>query len=270
MAAQDVPRSTIGSMSSPSLEGALLKLDQARQHIALVTAYTQQGPAVALTKAEVFDAEANTFRVGALVSEVPDLPKSWSLPVGDAVQNIRAALEYLVYELVALRADGVPYKWTTFPISTTGDFRPEEQETIDRLGEHWERIDKTQPYHAQADDAAGRAFGVLQKMSNQDKHRLLVPVAAAMEPLPAQPLIMATKDLTAPIKGGFNAGLLEKSTEIAWQEFHTTGPDPAAWVQSNYFPFIVSEHFPTLRVHELLQLVHRKAELLVQAFLPLF
>ena len=107
----------------------------------------------------------------------PDLP----LAISDAVHNLRAALDYLVYEL-ALKDSGQPQDGTQFPIepekfgiSADGNkfgFDVVAPRFLRGLSPaHRDAIEKFQPYNG-ADWAQ-----TLKDISNPDKHRQLIPIS---------------------------------------------------------------------------------------------
>jgi hypothetical protein len=99
--------------------------------------------------------------------------------IGDAVHNIRSALDYLVYELAPPK---VRRKRTTqFPIFLTqADFLGKSGAMIEGIaGDERKLIESVQPYRS--DDPRTHPLAVLNRLSNRDKHRLLVPVVAAMD-----------------------------------------------------------------------------------------
>lgn len=100
----------------PSTEGPRLKLARANQHIAELrdaAAHFLATQPFALYSTE----EAN----GDLVWRVRinrQVPLEWSAIVGDAVHNIRSALDLLVWQLVEI-GGGNPSRDTCFPITTS-------------------------------------------------------------------------------------------------------------------------------------------------------
>src|SRR2546428_13020093 len=92
---------------TPSLDGCRAKLSRAEDHVGFVTASVQRsGLSVILVQETALEAADQTLRVTAPIRSGPDLPSQWSLPIGDAIPNLRAALHYLVYELSALEGPG--------------------------------------------------------------------------------------------------------------------------------------------------------------------
>jgi hypothetical protein len=108
---------------------------------------------------------------------VPDL-----IPViiGDAIQNLRSALDYLVWELV-IAANGSPGDKHMFPISDTLDSF-NNQITRGRLdglpADAITKIQGLQPYHL-GKDAEQHLLRVLDTLCNINKHRRIVVLAPA-------------------------------------------------------------------------------------------
>src|SRR5438067_5385035 len=109
-------------MSRP-LDGAWAKvrwaqerMDALKADIALTPDHAKSVPLV-----QEFDPHANVIEVKVL--DVPDLPVRWGLMAADVFQNLRAALNYLAWELGKwnVKQHGLqePDKETQFPISTS-------------------------------------------------------------------------------------------------------------------------------------------------------
>lgn len=118
-------------------------------------------------------------------SEVADTP--WQLQVegdpthavivGETIQNIRTALDYLIYALVLHTQGRKPRKRTQFPISTTaGDLFRTRYQISELPGELRRRIRKLQPY--QAKGQRSDTLSLIRDLSNADKHRLLIVTEA--------------------------------------------------------------------------------------------
>lgn len=168
--------------SSPDLSSVQLKLDRAAHHIESLRAEMQ---AFSRRKPSPFDHRTEErprpdgsveYVLYAIVREYP--PSTWALIIGDAVQNIRAALDHLAYELStpAGRKRG-----TAFPIfDNEDDFKARGEPKIGTIeGDERTLIERVQPYNA-SKVPADNPLAVLRKLSNLDKHRLLVTTVAAV------------------------------------------------------------------------------------------
>ena len=168
--------------SPPDLSSVQLKLDRAEHHIeslrAEIQAFRQREPKPFGYRTEERPRPDGSveYVLYAIVREYP--PSTWALIIGDAVQNIRAALEHLAYELStpAGRRRG-----TAFPIfDDERGFRAGGERKIATIESDERRlIERVQPYNA-AKVAANDPLAVLRKLSNLDKHRLLVTTVAAV------------------------------------------------------------------------------------------
>jgi hypothetical protein len=261
---------------SPSLEGAVAKLERAAVHIAdLEAAVKQKPPEVQLRKRCQLDKTGKRLTVSAQIVSVPTFPDAWSTIIGDAIQDIRAALEYLVYELICLET-GCYWEGSQFPIATDPTKHGTNgRQTIQKLGRHWKVIETYQPYDTgPATSLQTMAFKYLQTFSNQDKHRLLVPVSSTAELLPSIDIIQPVQDCKRPRRTGVsvNAGLLESGAELIGETFLVTGPDPQVRVAEKHVP-IVSFADPDLAgmsAAEIIHMIQRKANMLLCRFTPLF
>jgi hypothetical protein len=135
-----------------------------------------------------------------------DLPSSWPLIIGDALTNLRAALDYAAWQLVALRSDTTPISETqvqfpliwNWPNDSSGHhrFMRELPRRLPGLDSRYVNvIDEHQPYHWAEHDVRRRAhdphdyyvsnigrverhpLALLDRLSNHDKHRQLQVVA---------------------------------------------------------------------------------------------
>lgn len=99
------------------------------------------------------------------------MPENFSVLVGETAYNLRAALDYLVYELAFLDS-GEKREQTQFPITSSLEVFAStgERRLVGVSQRHVAVIEGLQPY--KGDDW----LAVLPSLSNQDKHRELVAV----------------------------------------------------------------------------------------------
>jgi hypothetical protein len=163
------------------LTGVRLKLERAREHIEAIRArcqaFTDREPPPFSSRIEQNSAPegAVEYRVYAVVREQP--PPDLAPMIGDAVHNIRSALDYLAYELAPpnVRSKGT----TQFPICDTEQkFKSSAYRIEGITGNERELIERLQPFRSVNPRTAPLA--VLNRLSNRDKHRLLVPVVAGV------------------------------------------------------------------------------------------
>jgi hypothetical protein len=116
------------------------------------------------------------------------MPARFGLIVGDCLQNLRSALDYLVWELV-LAANNQPTKDNMFPICSTSDAFKNAVSKRNRLfGVHPDviaEIDALQPYHL-GQDWGKSVLAVMDELTNINKHRrvLLTEMGATTTPQP--------------------------------------------------------------------------------------
>ena len=114
----------------------------------------------------------------------PHIGDQLSVRIGEHIYNLRATLDYLVYELSGHKSQ------TQFPIEKDCDGFNSRKTGRDAAGKkvahhlggvsttHCDLIETVQPYRLKARKAHDRAnwTGLLQSLSNEDKHRRLVPL----------------------------------------------------------------------------------------------
>ncbi len=126
------------------LAGVYVKLEQARKHLKVLNSemseYLERRP-------YSFELErgrrGTEYVLKAHTSEPP--PLAWSAAIGDFLQNLRAALEYLVWELARANVGREPRRKTSFPVyvskkrflsdgrSKIQDLAPEPQAVIEGM-----------------------------------------------------------------------------------------------------------------------------------------
>ena len=111
------------------------------------------------------------------IASLEPLPETLALIVGDAIHNLRSALDHLTWQLV-LAGGGTPNKNTHFPICETLHQYQSAigQGEIDKIGVGAEKaLRLTQPYET-GDDALLH----IHKFDIADKHRLVITVNSAV------------------------------------------------------------------------------------------
>jgi hypothetical protein len=171
----------------PSLNGAYRKHERAMKHhsdlMEVFDAYIAKNVEIE-AQPRKGDGEA-----GSRYSEikVTDAYGGFEVYIGDCVQNLRSALDYLVWELAYLAQGKPPRQLTQFPISTTAKryFEVGRGQVSPLLGEHRRFIRKIQPY--QSESPRSHPLALLNRLSNQDKHRLLHVLAAHVRTISERP-----------------------------------------------------------------------------------
>lgn len=159
--------------ASQSFQGAYLKIARAKHHRQLLQRalrrFRDRYPYRTDTK---FDADS-----GENVSyiHIPRQPlPEWGLIIGDAVHNLRSALDHAVWQLAWRQGTPTNERTIQFPIcDTADDFRAQGANMIAELS--WqarEHIAKLQPYQ-KFDRDRDRALRLLRDLDNTDKHRLM-------------------------------------------------------------------------------------------------
>ena len=163
----------------PSLDGVHAKLARAEKHIE-----TRRTPDWILrTKHMRHSPKPNpeTNEIDAFV-HLPDPPQAISLILGDAVHNMRSALDHLVYQLVIANAV-LPTDKTMFPICDTEEgFLSQAYKRRRLIGvthEPFAHIQAVQPYNLRKRGGQFQThpLWILDKLENIDKHRRIATTA---------------------------------------------------------------------------------------------
>jgi len=119
---------------------------------------------------------------GYHIFRVATVPEDWQLQVGvilgDIVQNLRSALDYLFWQLychyIRVPRSHREAQQVQFPIEDTSQRLANKRANFSKIPlSQWAVIESAQPY--QGPHSAGRTFGVLRDLSNRDKHQVLNP-----------------------------------------------------------------------------------------------
>lgn len=190
---------------------------------------------------DVFDRPWHIIVVRPLLDELP--PLRLSLICGDAVHNLRTALDHLVWQLV-LTEGNEPGKWNSFPIYSdpkafTRDARsrkkkrgPGPLEGIDPNGEAWAVIEGAQPYRA--DNPRANPLSMLHELDVIDKHRTLLITLLFPDETTLWDLVGWNLDAEL-LDYSINVQPLSmvRETQILWLRFSEAGPDPQVRVKGN-------------------------------------
>jgi hypothetical protein len=198
----------------PSLDDARARIKRANEHITtLQSEIARHFPSPRKITAGV---------AGGIIGgrELIHSPPIISIFVGETIYNLRAALDYLVYELYYLDA-GKPFKRTQFPIADkiaewNKNFPQSKMTSKEKkklwlhklTGPHQATLKALQPC------SKCKWTGTLRDLSNPDKHRQLLKIESSIDqgpsamigPLPA----MITIDLITRI--AFEDGMLVVDT----------------------------------------------------------
>ena len=149
-------------------------VDQVRQLLADVEAFENQGAYVFRTEVESRSTHEIRYRSFAVEREAP--PEDWPLLAGEAIQNLRAALDHMVYAASGGRSR------TQFPIFTDPcEFQVLGSRMLQGVPEPTTAtIEEAQPYRSYPPDPAQTMLEQLRMLSNLDKHRTLATIASAV------------------------------------------------------------------------------------------
>ena len=184
------------------LDGALAKVDRANEHLQELEADILRVPfdPDAIHFGQKFDPDTSTIEV--TLQGIPDLPVRWGLLAADCLHNLRAALNYLTWELsihnlAKLGVDRLPSDNTQFPIAYRRWRGIPESQIADLSADHARRIKAIQPNSAMhlsqfpekqlrvVDEVqvftSSHVFTPLAILTNDDKHRVLTPSALAAQ-----------------------------------------------------------------------------------------
>ena len=170
-----------------SLRSCWTKLSRARSHreslVAQITGHFSVPSNRPTLIAELDSADAcHIFRV-ASVPPIAHLQETVAVMIGDAVHNLRSALDHLVFQLASVSTNGqlrYPQR-VQFPIGNTAtQYATQQQNYLSEVNQVYQSvIDSYQPYQGIAgrpDSWSGpyiHQLSLLQHLSNWDKHRLL-------------------------------------------------------------------------------------------------
>jgi hypothetical protein len=158
---------------------AKLKIERANRHISEVecalNAFYDLKPYKVRTKRD-----PQTRRLIYYVASIEETPRHLLLAAGDAIQNLRSALDHLAFQLF-LAGVGGKERDVQFPISA--DATAYKNAVPRRLPgvrqDALDLLDAVEPYKG----GKGHQLWVLQELNNADKHRLLLTAGSAFQSL---------------------------------------------------------------------------------------
>jgi len=168
-------------------------------------------------------------------------PLGWSVAIGEVVHNLRSALDHLACQLfLASGGTDCENPKTAFPIlsdCTDAGFRKWLDKNLPGLKKGMvTELREFQPY--KRGNAAPRdPLAILNRLSNQDKHRLLVPMFA--ETIPGSTGMIGNRELrdVDPMPSAafdLPTGPLREEAPLAKVDFRITGPDPYVEVEPHF------------------------------------
>ena len=167
----------------------------------------------------------------------------WAVLLGDAIHNLRSALDHLIWQLVLLDTGKEGSNENQFPIVSTGDRYwsttknggPSTRDTRLRgvSEEHRAIIDACQPYRILRPKEV-EALAALRDLSNHDKHRLLHVLLFAVDIRPDDDFRLIANDDAGPrIKTTLAPFPKEGENEVMVIEFSCPGPNPHVDVEGD-------------------------------------
>ncbi|MER0203622.1 MAG: hypothetical protein DU480_07130 [Nitrosomonas sp.] len=157
-----------------TFDGAGAKLDRACVHMEQLREATREYMATEPFELVQRQQENGDFVVSVRVRNA--VPRVWSLIIGDAVHNMRAALDHLVWRLVEL-GGGLPGRRTCFPVGRRSKVEFERDLPQALAGANSTAIAfirRLKPY-----EGGNRVLSRLHALDIADKHRLVLVVGAA-------------------------------------------------------------------------------------------
>ena len=158
------------------LEGLRVKTNRANQHIAeldkAVRVFLDSHPY------EVFpNHNFQTRKMEWHLTRADEIPPQISAIAGDAIQNLRSALDHLAWQLV-LTNGGIPRSVTGFPITASAQEHTSAKSRRRVEGMRQvaiDAIDALKPYQG-----GNETLWRLHCLNNRDKHRLLLSAVSAL------------------------------------------------------------------------------------------
>jgi hypothetical protein len=162
------------STAEERLVGVLAKIERAKCHVhdleSRIKAFREANP-------DLFRCDQDPKTGNRILRLQKQFPVEFSLMVGDAVNNMRSALDHLVCRLIEANGSA-PTRRTCFPLcDTAAKFKESSPSQIKGVGAQVANlIEAMQPYNAGYD-----ALGVVCKLNNADKHRVLIMIACGIQ-----------------------------------------------------------------------------------------
>jgi hypothetical protein len=222
-------------MIEPSLAGCWAKLERAQTHIdALHTEMVGIRQQIADGVVFAAEYEAHLQAVHIRVASAPEIPFHWSLLIGDAVHNLRCALDYVAYKLVALNNYETPVRLTQFPIVDRPEDLAKATKTFTRLTPGQRAcVEWHQPYS----NPLNSPLATLRDVSNADKHRAVLD--RFLIPAPDASLrVWPRQDCTDITPFDYWPRSLKPGAYLARFNIRITGPNPEVDVEFDLPPWI--------------------------------
>lgn len=218
------------------LAGCQLKLDRAYEHVQFLNRAVEQflrlNPQEATPK---IHAENSEVVVWMKVRDTP--PLWWSAVMGDAIHNLRSALDHLVHQLAI--ANGKSPSGLSYPVLTEDPGSPEASPTARKTWKILTKrlhpddlagIERSQPYKG-SDLGDAHVFLLLNRLSNWDKHRELHLTTSVL--MGSEFSIEGNDDCTLGRTEFGHTGPFEHGTVVARANCVFVGPNPEVQVNGH-------------------------------------
>ena len=176
-------------MPDSPLQSSWSKFNWAQKHLAafdsaLQRSFDPQRHAVSV-KAEI-KVSGDTAEAIVRVASIPIVRDDCGLTLGDALQNFRATLDHLAWDLVKLGSIPRPKRPQDIYFPMAKSFQTWKGRVDDWLPgvppKQRATIRRYQPYRR---GPQSRAMRLLRDLSDHDKHRVMVPIAMNTQPNPS-------------------------------------------------------------------------------------
>lgn len=161
-----------------TLTSAQRKLKRGVEHVQTLCA---EADAFEDGKAYLFESErelrsAHEAEYRCFAAQRREMPTHWPLLAGEAIQNLRSALDHLIYEKSGNN------RRTQFPIFTDAcEFQVLASRKMKGVPETVRaKIEEVQPYRHMPDEPAYHPLAQLSSLSNLDKHRVLTTFVSSV------------------------------------------------------------------------------------------
>jgi hypothetical protein len=258
----------MATQSAPHpLDGANAKLARADTHLHAFEQAVLRYLAAEPVKVDTHDElrEDGLRRIVWVASALQDPPEILGLLIGDWANSCRAALDYVVYELVRRESGEGDPRWTQFPVVTRRrDYASREARQL-RGAPAWARtvIAGLQPFE-DGEDPDFHPLAILAAISNRDKHRLIH--AAAMQVAGSQARLSGT-NLTEIHSIEQNPGTVTTDRVILDAVLKTDGNDFAIEMNLRVSVALEDYEFPAV---DLLYGIQTEVAAIVEWFVPAF
>ena len=194
-----------------ALAGPAAKVKRAGLHLEVlhdeIRAFQQSEPAPHGFVSKV-DVDSSRYLLRVRIFRPP--PVELSLIAGDFIQNLRAALDHLIWRLVQVNGQR-PTRGNLFPIfdqepPTKSSHAERRRWNASLRGVHpgaIRFIESCQPYKG-SNGPSRHLLAGLRKLSNEDKHRTLIQSFAAIQGRPdlMNIEVIGVRDVRSPVEGG--------------------------------------------------------------------